>query len=401
MSPCSLQSKNSILFVLALGGFILGLTEFAMMPMLPLFSEAFSATPAQSSYAISAYALGVVVGAPVFMLLTANIRKRQALMLFVAMMLVFNGLGALAQTLEQLVLSRFLSGLPHGSYFGTAAIMAAEIAPRNKRVSYISKVFMGLTIATIIGVPLVTLIGQNLSWRYCLALVSFLSLLAFLLMFRLPNEPNKTRITLANELEVFKSGSVWSIIAMMIVGFGGIFCIYTYVADTILKHTQAPAYAVSIAMVMFGIGSTVGNVVLGKIGNRHPVRTTGVTLALAALFSLLYVFVSSSMVLLCVVVFFIGCTIGLAAIVQSLLMEAAPNGQAMIGAIVQCSFNTANAIGPWVGGIYIAAGGKIHETGYVAAILFAGGFVIWAASAKLLTRKQEPLAVEPSIAINN
>ncbi len=388
-------STTAILLVLALGTFILGLSEFSMMPMLPLFSETFASTPAQSGYTISAYAIGVVIGAPFFMITTANMRKRNALLLFVSMMFIFNGLSAFANSLEQLILFRFLSGLPHGAYFAVAILLAADIAPANKRASFMSKVFMGLTIATIVGVPMVTLVGQNFSWRYCLAGTAVLALVALILIVKfIPNTKNSAPSSLLSELSVLKNKLVWSILGIIIVGFGGVFCIYTYIADTILVVTHTPAYTISIAMVMFGIGCTLGNYILGKAADHSPLKTTGIALVGAIVFATTYVMASHNIWLLYAVIFFIGFSVGLGTVIQTMLMDVSPHGHAMIGALVQCAFNTANAIGPWVGGLAIAQGAQPNQTGYVAAVLFAGGFIMWLLSA-LQMGKQKPQLVAP------
>ncbi|WP_462159552.1 MFS transporter [Pseudoalteromonas sp. GB56] len=383
-----------ILLILALGTFILGLTEFSMMPMLPLITETFAITPSQSSYAVSAYALGVVIGAPTLMLLCANMRKRNALAIFVAMMCIFNGLSAYAQSLEQLILFRLLSGLPHGAYFGTAILLGAQIAPANRRASFMSKVFMGLTIATIVGVPVATLLGQQLSWRYCLALVALIAFITFfLILWLVPNQENKEKSTFLDEVAVLKLPLVWSVLGIVIIGFGGVFCIYTYIADTILQVTHTPPITISIAMVMFGIGCTLGNYVLGKAADRSTLITTGAALAGATLFALMYVPASSNIYALYAVIFCIGFSVGLGTVIQSLLMDISPQGHAMIGALVQCAFNTANAIGPWVGGYALANGAQMNETGYVAAGLFFGGLMMWVLSAVMLQRqKRQELA---------
>ncbi|MFY8325543.1 MFS transporter [Pseudoalteromonas sp. ZZD1] len=375
-------STSAILLVLALGTFILGLSEFSMMPMLPLISETFSSTPTQSGFAISAYALGVVVGAPILMLSTANMRKRKALLIFLAMMCVANGLSAIATSLQQLVLFRFLSGLPHGAYFGAAILLAADIAPSGKRASFMSKVFMGLTVATIVGVPVVTLIGQNFSWRYCLAGAAILAFIAFFLVYKVvPNKDNQQASNIKGEVSVLKNKLVWSILGIIIIGFGGVFCIYTYIADTILQVTHTPAYTISIAMIMFGIGCTLGNYILGKAADHSPLYTTGIALLSAIAFAAMYVSASEHIWLMYVVIFFIGCSVGLGTVIQTMLMDVSPNGHAMIGALVQCAFNVANAIGPWVGGLVIANGALPNQTGYVAAALFAGGLIMWLISA--------------------
>ncbi|MCQ8877916.1 MFS transporter [Pseudoalteromonas shioyasakiensis] len=375
-------STSAILLVLALGTFILGLSEFSMMPMLPLISETFASTPSQSGFAISAYALGVVVGAPILMLSTANMRKRKALLIFLAMMCIANGLSAIATSLQQLVLFRFLSGLPHGAYFGAAILLAADIAPSGKRASFMSKVFMGLTVATIVGVPVVTLIGQNFSWRYCLAGAAVLAFVAFFLVYKVvPNKDNQHASNIKGEVSVLKNKLVWSILGIIIIGFGGVFCIYTYIADTILQVTHTPAYTISIAMIMFGIGCTLGNYILGKAADHSPLYTTGIALLSAIAFAAMYVSASEHIWLMYAVIFFIGCSVGLGTVIQTMLMDVSPNGHAMIGALVQCAFNVANAIGPWVGGLVIANGALPNQTGYVAAVLFAGGFIMWLISA--------------------
>lgn len=394
-TPDHQLNRTAILLVLALGTFILGLSEFSMMPMLPLISETFASTPSQSGYAISAYALGVVVGAPVLMLSTANMRKRKALLIFLSLMFFSNGLSALAGSLEQLIVFRFLSGLPHGAYFGAAILLASDIAPSGKRASFMSKVFMGLTIATIVGVPIVTLVGQNLSWRYCLAGAAVLAFIAFILIYNVvPNIDNAKPSNLLNEFGVLKNKLVWSILGIVIIGFGGVFCIYTYIADTILDVTETAPYTISIAMVMFGIGCTLGNYILGKAADKSALKTTGIALVCTIVFSIAYVSASHNIWLLYTVIFCIGCSVGLATLIQTLLMDVAPDGHAMIGALVQCGFNTANAIGPWVGGIAIAQGATPNQTGYVAAVLFLGGFGMWFLSYLQLNKKQ--LAVQPA-----
>jgi MFS transporter, DHA1 family, inner membrane transport protein len=377
-SQTSQLNRTAILIVLALGTFILGLSEFSMMPMLPLISETFGSTPSQSGYAISAYALGVVIGAPILMLTTANMRKRKALLIFIGLMFVSNGLSAMATSLEQLVIFRFLSGLPHGAYFGAAILLASDIAPKGKRASFMSKVFMGLTVATIVGVPVVTLVGQNLSWRYCLAAAAVLAFIVFIFVYKVvPNINNAKPSNLLNEFSVLKNKLVWSILGIVIIGFGGVFCIYTYIADTILVVTKTAPYTISIAMVMFGVGCTLGNYVLGKAADKSAIKTTGLALVCTIVFAFAYVTASHNIWALYAVIFFIGCSVGLATLIQTLLMDVAPEGHAMIGALVQCAFNTANAIGPWVGGILIAQGAAPNQTGYVAAALFAGGFAMW------------------------
>lgn len=369
------------ILAMALGTFVLGLTEFSAMSMLPLIAESFSVTPSMAGNVISAYAIGVVIGAPLFMLLTNKSNRRTALIVFTAMIAIGNGLSAIATSLPELVVYRVLSGLPHGAYFGTALLVASAMAPKGRRATYMSKVFAGLTIATIVGVPMATLVGQNMSWRVCMAIVAMLALITMFLIYRLvPSSPVTNPTRLREEFGVLKNKLVWSISGIIFVGFGGVFCIYTYLADTIINVTETPEVTISIAMMMFGIGTTIGNLVISKLADRSPLTTTGIALLCSVAIAVMYVFAAGNIWWLYITVFLLGASVGLAAVIQSMLLDVSPTGHAMIGALVQCAFNTANAIGPWMGGALLASGAAFNETGYASALLFLGGFGMWALS---------------------
>lgn len=386
---CSDRHPGLAVFILAMGTFILGITEFATMPMLPLIAESLDATPSVAGNVISAYAMGVVIGAPALMLMTSKMPRRTALILFALLMALSNGLSAIADSVNELFIYRVLCGLPHGAYFGTALLLAAEMAPAGKRASAMAKVFFGLTFATIIGVPLFTLIGQASDWRLCMVIVAMMALVTSGLIYRyVPLGKIAKPSSLLDEISVLKDKLVWSILGIVIIGFGGVFCIYTYMADTILNVTQAPEKAISVAMAMFGIGTTFGNWLCAKAADKHPLTTTGTALLLSILISVCYVQAAHNIWLLYAAVFCLGASVGLAAVIQSMLMDAAPHAHSMVGALVQCAFNTANAIGPWVGGMVIAQGANFNMTGYTSAALFAGGLFMWFLSYLQLRKPQ-------------
>lgn len=369
------------IIIMAMGTFILGLTEFASMSMLPLIAASFDVSPSMAGNVISGYAIGVVIGAPLFMLLTNKTNRRTALILFATMMFIANGLSAIASSLTELVVYRVLSGLPHGAYFGTALLVASGMAPKGKRASYMSKVFAGLTIATIVGVPMATLVGQAMSWRVCMAIVAVLALAATVLIyFVVPSSPVTEPTRLREEFSVLKNKLVWSISGIIFIGFGGVFCIYTYLADTIINVTESPEVTISVAMMMFGIGTTIGNLVCGRLADRSPIATTGIALLCSVGISIMYVFAAHNIYWLYASVFCLGASVGLASVIQSMLLDVSPKGHAMIGTLVQCAFNTANAIGPWVGGSLLATGATFNMTGYASAMLFFGGFIMWGLS---------------------
>ncbi|MCD8475528.1 MAG: MFS transporter [Shewanella fodinae] len=170
------------------------------------------------------------------------------------------------------MLFRFLSGIPHGAYFGTALLFGAKLAPEGRSTLYMSRVFAGLTVATIVGVPMATLLAQHFSWRWSLLLVSLLALLTCVLLWRVLPSLDTDSQGLRNDLAVLKNPLIWPIVGIAVIGFGGVFCLYTYLADTMLDVTQVPAFNISIAMIIFGIGSTVGNWLFGQVRDRVVAR---------------------------------------------------------------------------------------------------------------------------------
>lgn len=382
MSLSSAQSNSHekvvlSLLVLALGTFMLGLTEFSMMPMLPLIAQSFDVAAGQAGQAISAYALGVVVGAPLLMILAAKLKRRSALVLYAFLIFSFNGLSAYSHSFSQLLLFRFLSGVPHGAYFGTALLFGAKLAPEGRSTLFMSRVFFGLTIATIIGVPVATLMAQLLSWRLCLMVVALIALICCGLLWNVLPDLQISQGALRQELGVLKDPLIWPIVGIVVIGFGGVFCVYTYLANTILNVTHVSRYFISIAMVLFGIGSTVGNWLLGQPHDRFAVRVTGGALVYSVLVALAYVKAAHSPILLLVVVFLLGACLGLTTVLQSMLMQVAKGGHEVIGALLQCAFNTANAIGPFVGSVVFYYHHPANQTGYIAALLFFGGLLMW------------------------
>ncbi|UZJ58521.1 MFS transporter [Pseudomonas sp. KU26590] len=367
-----------LLFALAMGAFAIGTTEFASMTLLPFIASEFQVTQPLAGHAISAYALGVVIGSPVIMVLGVRLPRRALLVALAAFIGIANALSAVAPSLPWLVFFRFLSGFPHGAYFGVAMLLAASLVPKNRRAQAVSRVFMGLTIATIIGVPFATWIGQTIGWRWGMAIVSGLAVLtAVLIRFLAPATPAEADASPLRELNALRSRQVWLTLGIAGIGFGGIFCVYTYLAATLIEVTHASAFMIPVVMAVFGLGTTVGNLVCGWAADRATMLAAGVSLGFTALVLALYPSATDNLWLLIPLVFFIGCGVGLAAILQTRLMDVAPNAQSLAGALVQSAFNVANAIGPLVGGVVIAAGFGLPATGYAAAALTLGGLGMW------------------------
>ncbi|WP_296187251.1 MFS transporter [Pseudomonas sp. UBA1879] len=367
-----------LLFALAMGAFAIGTTEFASMTLLPFIASDFQTTQPLTGHAISAYALGVVVGSPVIMVLGVRLPRRALLVALAAFIGVANALSAIAPSLPWLVFFRFLSGFPHGAYFGVAMLLAASLVPKNRRAQAVSRVFLGLTIATIVGVPFATWIGQTVGWRWGLAVVAVLAAITAVLIRTLaPASPAQSDASPLRELNALRSRQVWLTLGIAAIGFGGVFCVYTYLAATLIEVTHTSDFMIPVVMAVFGVGTTVGNLVCGWAADRATMRSAGISLGFTALVLALYPSATENLWLLILLVFFIGCGVGLAAILQTRLMDVAPHAQSLAGALVQSAFNLANAIGPWVGGMVISAGMGLPATGYAAAVLTLGGMGMW------------------------
>ena len=367
-----------LLFALAMGAFAIGTSEFASMTLLPFIANDFQVTQPLAGHAISAYALGVVIGSPVIMVLGVRLPRRALLVALAAFIGIANALSAIAPSLPWLVFFRFLSGFPHGAYFGVAMLLAASLVPKNRRAQAVSRVFLGLTIATIIGVPFATWIGQTLGWRWGLAIVAGLAAItAVLIRCLAPASPADADASPLRELNALRSRQVWLTLGIAGIGFGGIFCVYTYLAATLIEVTHASDFMIPVVMAVFGVGTTVGNLICGWAADRATMLAAGVSLGFTALVLALYPSATDNLWLLIPLVFFIGCGVGLAAILQTRLMDVAPHAQSLAGALVQSAFNVANAIGPLVGGLVIAAGYGLPATGYAAAALTLGGLGMW------------------------
>ena len=373
------DNPGFVLFVLAVGGFAIGTTEFAAMSLVPNFAPDLGIDAPTAGHVISAYALGVVVGAPIIAVLAARMPRRTLLVGLMALFAIGNGLSALAPTYGWMLAFRFLTGLPHGAYFGVAALVAASLVPRSRRSQAVSRVIAGLTVATIVGVPLANAVGQIVGWRWSFALVAILALAtAGLVGAYAPLGPPVAGASPLRELGALRRGQVWLTLATGAIGFGGLFSVYTYLASTMLAVTHSAPATVPAALAAFGVGLTVGNLVCAWAADRAGMPAAGATLVWSAAALALYPAATASVWTLLPVVFLIGCGGGLATILQTRLMDVAEDAQTLAAALNHSAFNAANALGPWLAGLVIAHGFGLPATGWVGVALALGGLALWA-----------------------
>ena len=368
---------------LAVGGFAIGTTEFATMSLLPFFAHDLGISAPTAGHVISAYALGVVVGAPLIAVLSARMARRTLLIVLMTVFAIANGLSALAPTYHWMLLFRFLSGLPHGAYFGIAALVAASLVPAERRTQAVSRVLLGLTIATIVGVPFANWLGQALGWRWGFAVVALLAALTVTLVaiFAPRDRPDPGASPL-RELGALKRRQVWLTLGIGAIGFGGLFSVYTYLASTLMAVTGVSAATVPVALAVFGVGMTAGNLIAPHFADRALMPTAGVLLIWSAVALALYPFAAGHLWSLLLDVTAIGFGGALGTVLQTRLMDVAGDAQALAAALNHSAFNTANALGPWLGGMAIAAGFGWTSTGWVGCALAVAGLGIWAISAR-------------------
>lgn len=374
------RTRNPALvhLALALGGFAIGTTEFATMSLVPFFAPGLGIDEPTAGHVISAYALGVVVGAPLLAVLTARMARRTVLIALMACFGIANAASALAPNYDAMLVARFFSGLPHGAYFGIAALVAASLVPAEKRTQAVGRVMLGLTTATIVGVPLANALGQAIGWRWGFGVVAVLAAatMAMVAWMAPHDRPDRSASPLA-ELNVLRSGQLWLTLGIGAIGFGGMFAVYTYLASTLIEVTGAGAAMVPVVLAVFGIGMTVGNLVVPRFADRALMPTAGGLLLWSAATLALYPLAAGQLWSMLVIVFLIGIGGALGTVLQTRLMDIAEHGQSLAASLNHSAFNTANAIGPWAGGLAIAAGYGWTSTGIVGAGLALGGFAIW------------------------
>ena len=380
------------LAAMALGGFGIGTTEFATMGVLPEVAGDLRVSIPQAGHLVSAYALGVVVGAPLLAVVGARLPRKALLLTLMAAFVVGNALSALAPGFGSLALARFASGLPHGAYFGTASIVAASLVPHGRRARAVARVMLGLTVANVVGVPLATLLGQQFGWRSTYAMVAVLGVLTIAAVDRfVPSVAALPGASPRRELGALRRPQVWLTLLIGAVGFGGMFAVYSYIAPTLTEVSGFRAAQVPIALALFGIGMTVGTEVGGRLADRSVVGTIAGGLSSVVVVLLAFSVTAHSAVPAAVTVLLIGlCSSLFLPALQTRLMDVAGDAQSLAAAGNHSSLNVANALGAALGGAVIAAGFGYTSPAVVGAGLALGGLAVLGASVAL--QRRVPLA---------
>jgi DHA1 family inner membrane transport protein len=375
---------------LAVGGFAIGTTEFVTMGLLPDIASGLDVSIPAAGRVISAYALGVVVGAPLLAVLTARIARTRLLMVLMTAFALGNVASALAPTYATLVLARFLSGVPHGAYFGIASLVAASMVEPARRGRAVAFPLLGLTAANVVGVPASSFLGQQLGWRAAYWFVALVGVVTVVLVWRVvPHVAAHEGASRRQELRALAKGQVWVTMAIGAVGFGGMFAVYSYISPILTETSGWSVSAVPVALAVFGIGMTVGNVLGGRLADWSVPRALvlGFTLTLVILAT--FPVAARSRVGVAVAVLALG-IVGSITVnaLQLRLMDTAGPAAASLGASLNHSaLNLANASGAFLGGLVIDAGFGWTSPAWVGAGLAAVGLVM-AVTSVLYDRRQ-------------
>ncbi|WP_394551317.1 MFS transporter [Agromyces sp. MMS24-JH15] len=396
------------LLSLALGGFGIGSTEFVAMGLLPdiardLLPGVYASSPedanAQAGWVISAYALGVVVGAPTIAAVAARWPRKRLLLALLTAFTLGTIASALLPTFGLVLVARFVSALPHGAYFGIASLVAASLMGPGKRARGVALVLSGLTIANVIGVPAITWLGQAAGWRVAYLAVAAIFAATFVAVaLAVPWQAGDPGATLARELRAFTRVQVWFALLIGAIGFGGLFAVYTYVAPLATEVTGLTPALVPLVLVVIGIGMTVGNLVGGRLADWSVRRSMYLFFAVLAAALLLLGLTASNVVGLCVGVFLVGgASAALSPTIQARLMDVAKDSQSIAAALNHSALNIGNSLGALLGGLAIAAG-----YGYVAPIwiglLLTGAGVVLALGSFAVDRSRRRRGLDvPSV----
>ncbi|GEN79874.1 MFS transporter [Actinotalea fermentans] len=360
---------------LALGTFVIGMTEFVTMGLLPEIGHAVGTDPAETGRVIATYAVGVVIGTPVIVGLVTHLPRRTLAVALVLALGLGNLLTALAVSIESLHAVRFLAGIPHAAYFGTAQVLAASLVPAHRQGRAVGYVALGLNLSTLTGVPLGTWLGQVAGWRWAFVLIAALAVLAAALIVRfVPRAPGDRSLDMRAELSGLRQSQVVFGAVGVLVTASGVFATYVYVAPLVTDAAGAPQALVPWAMLAWGVGGSIGGVLGGRVVDAGPLRAVVVSSALTVLTLVGLWLTASSVVALVVCLFLIGLLGPPAAIGFTLrIMRYAGRAQLLGAALTSLAFNASNGVGALVGSFAILRGWGYASTGLVGAVVTVTG----------------------------
>ncbi|GAB3875915.1 MFS transporter [Terrabacter terrigena] len=390
MSPAARRTTLAIL-ALAVGGFAIGTTEFVTMGLLPQIAQGTGVDIATSGHYVSAYALGVVVGAPLIAVAFAKAPRKGLLMGLMGFFAVAHLAIVAADTYPTVMAARFLAGLPHGAFFGIGSVVAASLVSHQRRTAAVAAILGGLGVANVIGVPLATLLGQRFSWHLPYLLVGLVAVVTVgAIALWLPHQPPSGEESMRSEMQALRRPQVWLALLVGVVGFGGMFAMYSFITPTMTELAGLEERYIPWVLAAYGVGMVAGMVLSGRVANRVGVLK-GIVVALGLIAVLLGVFgfAARTLWLAVVLVLVLGLLPSIVVpLLQTRLMDVAHEGQSLAAALNHSTLNTANALGAWLGSLVLAAGWGYGAPSLVGAGLAVLGVGVAVGSALLERRER-------------
>ncbi|MFT4034718.1 MAG: MFS transporter [Patulibacter sp.] len=382
--PATPHGLRWALVALALGGLGIGTGEFVPMGLLPQIAAGIEQSVTTTGHVISAYALGVVAGAPCFAVLGAKWPRRGLLLALMSLYVAGNVASAVAPSYGLLLVARFVSGLPHGAFFGVASLAAAALVPAGRRAWAISMVMLGLSVANLAMVPLATALGHAAGWRAVFVLVAAIGVVTIgAIVWCVPRSPGERQATMRRELGALRDRQVLLTLSVGAIGFGGMFAVYSFISPTLTQRTGVSDMLVPVYLLAWGAGMVCGNLLGGRLIDRNVLGTLGWGLAGFAAALALFSVATLNPYSAAVGVFVLGNVLLLGPALQTRLMDVAGEAQTLAATMNHASFNTANALGPWLAGLAYSATGSWASPAWVGVALALGGLLLLAASLRV------------------
>lgn len=366
------------LIALAIGGFGIGLTEFVIMGLLPEVAADFAVSEATAGYLISGYALSVAVGAVLLTAAVTRFDRKRVLLGLMVLFIVGNLMSAVAPTYGVMLGGRIVAALCHGAFFGIGSVVAADLVAENKRASAIAMMFAGLTVANVLGVPLGTLLGQQLGWRSTFWAITVIGVIAMIGIAVLVPDIKRDQYTgLRGELRAFRHPQVWLSKVITILGYGGMFGAFTYIAFTLTEVSGFASSSVPWLLVLFGVGLLVGNTLGAKAADRALTPALITILALLTVVLVGFAATAQYKVSAIIALFLMG-AFGFATVpgLQMRIMNYAAGAPTLASGANIAAFNVGNALGAWLGGLTIAAGLGFTSPIWMGAVVTVVGLVV-------------------------
>ncbi len=400
-APVSRRVYKFAVFALAIGAFGIGVTEFATMGLLPDIAAGLGITVPQAGHAVSFYAIGVVVGAPLITTIAAHVDRKNLLLGLMGLFALGNIASMLAPSATLFNIARFASGLPHGAYLGVGAIVAASLAAPNRRGRAMARVMLGLTIANIFGVPFAAALGNMLGWRSAYALVAALGVLTVIMVaVAVPRVKLSQAPSARGEMKALARPQIILTLVAGSVGFGGMFAVYTYITPTMTEVAGVPTAAIPWVLAVYGLGMTAGSLIAGPLVDKSIERSGVAGMILSALVLATFGAFTSVAAIAIIALFLIGIAGSMITTsLQMRLLRDSTDAPSLSAAMNHAAFNFANALGAWLGGIVISAGLGYRAPAWVGVGLCVAGLLVLTVA--IVLRRRSPASQRPRTRIED